>query len=65
MKRKPKEKLSDRLQKLFMHSARGYGWVTRDVIFSRINAKNCDEFGKKMSEYIINMIAEYEPEDIE
>lgn len=65
MKRKLRKKLSDRLQELFTHSARYYSWDTRDLLFSRIKAKNCDEFGKKMSEHLMDMIAEYESEDIE
>lgn len=64
MKRKPLEKLSGRLTKLFLNCVKNY-----DIFFiDRLNqSEDCKpiELAEKMSEHVMEMIAEYEPEDIE
>lgn len=64
MKRKPQEKLSGRLTKLFLTCVKNYnifyfGTLTRSDDYKPI------ELAKEMSKYCMDMIAEYEPEDIE
>jgi hypothetical protein len=67
MKRKPLEKLSDRLTKLFLSHVKEF-----DIFyFDKLNRPENDfeykpiELAKKMSHHVMKMIAEYEPEDIE
>ena len=68
MANKPKEKLSDRLTKLFLSRVSKYDYLYFTSLTS-IYGSCIDyapiELAKAMSKIVMDMIAEYEPEDIE
>jgi len=68
-KRKPKEKLSDRLTELFLNEVERYSWIRFDWLAMRSGVYDTADpslnLAKKMSKHVMNMIREYEPEDIE
>lgn len=63
------EKLSDRLTELFLTEVERYSWVRFDWLAVRAGVYDTPDpslnLAKKMSEHVMDMIAEYEPEDIE
>lgn len=68
MKRKPKEKLSDRLVKHFLLRVKKYNYHYFDMLTS--TTKACVDYtprdlAKELTRQVMGMIAEYEPEDIE
>lgn len=68
MKRKPLEKLSDRLVKHFLSRVKEYD--TRSFVEPEFGFNGWERvsplwFAEYMSERVMDMIREYEPEDIE
>lgn len=68
MTRKPKEKLSDRLIKLFLSRVKKYDYRYFDGLINTTDA--CIDYrpidlAKQLSKSCMDLIAEYEPEDIE
>jgi len=69
MGNKPKEKLSNRLTELFITSVNNYELPFWKYIVRATNNNGTLaptlHVARKMSEHVMDMIAEYEPEDIE